>query len=294
MKSERGSPLQGGGNSSSSSEQTPKQQHPSTSLPSHSPSLAPSPVQPSSSNLLATQTGATSISITKQPPQSQPTTTNVIIKPPVIKDIGNHLSSSTTTTSSSAAAVTSGGGGNGATSLVVSVPLSPVSVGGGGGGGPLSLPGGTLGSNSNSSASSSASQNLFQQAIQNRSEHLNFSSTGSSRSSSQPNQAALSRSSPIIAGTASHMGGDHHGGMQHHRQSPLIQSSNLGMLDNGGRGSLSPSMGGNVVHQSDSGMLKVTYEKQAVHGNIVNPTGGAQGRLAALQDDAMSSSRRSR
>lgn len=164
----------------------------------------------------------------------------------------------------------------------MSVPLSPVSAGA------VPLSGGSLGSNN---SSSSTSQNLFQQAIQNRSEHLNFSNTGSSGSSSrasasQPNsQASLSRSSPIVAGTH-HMGGDHHGGMQHHRQSPLIQSSNLGMMDNGGRSSLSPSM-----HQSDSGMLKVTYEKQAVHGNIVNP--GA-GRLAALQDDAMSSSRRSR
>lgn len=85
--------------------------------------------------------------------------------------------------------------------------------------------------------------------------------------------------------------GEHNVGM-HHRQSPLIQSSNLNMMDNnGGRASASPSIGGNLVHQSDSGMLKVTYEKQqsAAHGSLGNAS-----RLAALQDDSMSSSRRSR
>lgn len=216
-------------------------------------------------NLHATQTGATSISITKQPS----TTTNVIIKPPIIKDIGSHLSSSSTTASSVNSSGSVGpNGSSSTTSLVVSVPLSPVNVPGAG----------SLGS-SGSSSSSLASQNLFQQAIQNRSEHLNFSNT-TGRSSSQPSSqaAALSRASPIIAGA------DQHHGL-HHRQSPLIQSSSLG-LDNGGRSSLSPSMGGNVVHQSDSGMLKVTYEKHSPHGNV--------SRLAALQDDAMSSSRRSR
>lgn len=176
--------------------------------------------------------------------------------------------------------------GNGTTSLVVSVPLSPVNVPGGGNLGVSSSSSGSVGGG----GASSASQNLFQQAIQNRGEHLNFSNTGRSSTSSQSNsQAALMRLSPIVSagGGGGHMGADHHGGM-HHRQSPLIQSSSLGM-DNGGRGSLSPSVGGNVVHQSDSGMLKVTYEKQSVHGNIVSA-----GRLAALQDDAMSSSRRSR
>lgn len=260
MKSERGSPHNNNHNSSSSSD---PDQHPSPMSGS-----SPAGAATQSVNLLATQTGATSISITKL---AQPTTTNVIIKPPIIKDIGIHLPSATSSSSSAAA---SGAGptdrissGNGSGSLVVSVPLSPVNLG---------------------TTSASANQNLFQQAIQNRSEHLNFSNT--SRSSSQPSsQTALSRASPIIAG--GHMGGgEHHGGM-HHRQSPLIQSSSLGM-DNGGRVSLSPSISGNVVHQSDSGMLKVTYEKQSPHGNIVNP--GNTSRLAVLQDDAMSSSRRSR
>lgn len=249
MKSERGSPSHSSSNESSSN--------------THS---ASSPVAPPQStgggaggSLLATQTGATSISITKQPP-AQLTTTNVIIKPPIIKDIGSHLSSG------SSSAISSGGGNssatcNGTTNLVVSVPLSPVNLGSSSGGG------------------SSTSQNLFQQAIQNRSEHLNFSSAGRSGQQSS-GHAALSRSSPIITGMG---GGDHHHSGMHHRQSPLIQSS-LG-LDNGGRSSISPQIGGNAVHQSDSGMLKVTYEKQA-HGST--------SRLSALQDDMLSSSRRSR
>lgn len=252
-------------------------------------------------NLLATQTGATSISITKQPP-SQPTTTNVIIKPPIMKDLVSHLSgsasvsvsnassSSSSSTSLSSLSATSGGGGNGTTSLVVSVPLSPVA-----GGAALNLPG-------SGGGSSSASQNLFQQAIQNRSEHLNFPnasrSTTSQQQQHQSGGQSVSRSSPSIPtggiGGHHHLGAEGHVGMLH-RQSPLIQASNLN-LDNGGRSSLSPQISGNVVHQSEgSGMLKVTYEKQpssTSHGNIVSVSNSS--RLASLQDDAMSSSRRSR
>lgn len=261
VKSERGSPLHG--------VTDPNHSGSSSSSSSGGPASA-------AANLLATQTGATSISITKQPP-AQPTTTNVIIKPPVIKDFGSHLSGGV---ANSSAVISGSGSGNGTTSLVVSVPLSPVS-----GGSSLNLPGG-------GASSSSTSQNLFQQAIQNRSEHLNF--PNASRTSSQGGQGvALSRSSPNIpGGVGHHLGGDSHGGMLH-RQSPLIQASSLSM-DNGGRSSLSPSIsGGNVMHTSEgSSMLKVTYEKQSPHGNIVS-SGGA-GRLASLQDEAMSSSRRSR
>lgn len=242
-----------------------------------------------SAHLLATQTGATSISITKQPPlsSSSSSTTNVIIKPRIIKDIAGHLSSAASA-SSSAAGHNNGNSGSGGPSIVVSVPLSPVSGATG-----LGLAtsvnsgvGGGLGS-------ATASQNLFQQAIQNRSEHLNFTS----RNSNSSQVAAMSRVSPVIAGgggggSVSHHHHEHLSAM-HQRQSPLIQASNLN-IDNGGRSSLSPSMqAGNPVHQSDSGMLKITYEKQAAHSAIVNPTGTAN-RLSALQDDVMSSGRRSR
>lgn len=218
-----------------------------------------------------------------------------------MKDLGSHLSgssnvsvsntSSSSSSSSSLSSLSASGGGNGTTSLVVSVPLSPVA-----GGAALNLPGSGGGS---SSSLSSASLNLFQQAIQNRSEHLNFPNASRSTSSQQQQQqsagqsAALSRSSPGSIPTH-HLGADVHVGMLH-RQSPLIQASTLSM-DNGGRSSLSPQISGNVVHQSEgSGMLKVTYEKQpssSSHGNIVSVSNSS--RLASLQDDAMSSSRRSR
>lgn len=234
-------------------------------------------------NLLATQTGATSISITKQP-AVQPTTTNVIIKPPVIKDFGSHLSAAANTASGASSSGPGSGNGPAGSSLIVSVPLSPVS-----GGAPLQLPGSA--GNSNSSCSST-SQNLFQQAIQNRSEHLNFPNASRSTAPSGPG-VALSRSSPNMPGGG---GGGHHlsvdGGILH-RQSPLIQASSLS-IDNGGRSSLSPSMsGGNIMMPSEGGgMLKITYEKQSSHGNL--PGAVSAGRLASLQDDAMSSSRRSR
>lgn len=284
VKSERGSPLH------SQLNESVGHPHGVSSAASNSVSSSASGVGVGGStvNLLATQTGATSISITKHL-GSQLTTTNVIIKPPVIN-------LPPTTTSSVVVGGGVGGtggassgvaGGNGTTSLVVSVPLSPA----GPGGASLNLPG--------ANSSSSASQNLFQQAIQNRTEHLNF--PNASRTSSQTNQAPLSRSSPIIAtnpgggGAVAHHDG--HGSMLMHRQSPLIQASNLSIVDNGsGRSSLSPSMSGTMMHQSDSGMLKVTYEKQPPHGgggNMAMNAGNA-GRLAALQDDAMTTGRRSR
>lgn len=244
-------------------------------------------------NLLATQTGATSISITKQPPMMMTTASsqNVIIKPPVIKDIGN----------SASAQAAAGSGMPGTPSLVVSVPLSSASGAAG-----LNLP-------AVNSASSSAGQNLFQQAIQNRGEHLNFSNAVSSRHSS-----SLNRASPIITGASSALPGGgvsqqqqqqqsdlslmHH----HHRQSPLVQSGHqqqLGVDNNGGaanRASKSPLMGGGLSagsqliggeQQMDTSMLKVSYEKQQTSTIVSAP---AISRLSAIQDEITTSGRRSR
>lgn len=279
MKPERGSPLQ------TLVDQSSHQHGPAAASSSLGGALASN--NASSANLLATQTGATSISITKQPPAQSASTTNVIIKPPIIKDIVGHLSAASSVAVASA-------NNSGGPSLVVSVPLSPVS-GATGLGLATSMSSASVGG-MGSVAQAAASQNLFQQAIQNRSEHLNFSS----RNSNSAQVAAMSRVSPVIAGGGPVGGGGHHhhhGGdhlaTMHQRQSPLIQASSLN-IDNGGRSSLSPSIqAGNAIHQSDSGMLKITYEKQAVHSAIVN-AGGNSNRLSALQDDAMSSGRRSR
>lgn len=250
-----------------------------------------------SPNLLATQTGATSISITKQPMASQTNaSSNVIIKPPIIKDLGV-LHTSLPVTSSPATTP----------SLVVSVPLSTASGAAG-----LNL--NPAATNATATSHSTAGQNLFQQAIQNRTEQLNFPNQTSSRHSTP-----ISRASPVITVGNSAMQQQqqqqqlhlHHQIADHHhpslqRQSPLVHqvssaSGNaLVVIDNGNRASVSPTVSthsqvlasGNLamIQQTDSGMLKITYEKQ--QSAIVTPPNS--NRLSAIQDEMAISGRRSR
>ncbi|XP_059621804.1 protein AF-10 [Phlebotomus argentipes] len=216
-----------------------------------------------------------------------------IIKPPVIKDVGDlgrvqsaaspfaaELQASTTTQS-----------------IRVSVPLSTASVAG------VSLP-----TNNNSTAtlmspsmpSTSTAGSLFQQAIHNRSaEQLGGFAMGRLAAAQPPQQ----RASPIVQVPATHQNVIL---QTMERQSPLVQAAAASPLmahapaleqavppasAAAAMQNLSPHVHSQIlatsgvaaVHQSDSGMLKITYEKQPQPRATPTPA----------QDDSAASGRRS-
>ncbi|XP_055678971.1 protein AF-10 isoform X4 [Lutzomyia longipalpis] len=226
---------------------------------------------------------------TQQPLVVQPATS--IIKPPIMKDVGDlgRVQSSV-----SPFAAVSAPPETTTQSIRVSVPLSTASVAG------ISLP--TSNNNSSSSSSSvglmspststaTSHGSLFQQALHNRSvEQVGAFGMAAARMGQQQQQQQQqmvgSRASPIVQVPSAHPNVILHQATLE-RQSPLVQTASASphlphtpVMEQSAppAGSvttamqnLSPSMHGQLiasanvaaVHQSDSGMLKITYEKQA-------------------------------
>ncbi|XP_055715814.1 protein AF-10 isoform X7 [Phlebotomus papatasi] len=254
------------------------------STASSSPALQTPTDGPLGSTLLTT--GPATLSLPKQHvlASNQPMpvqATASIIKPPVIKDVGDLGRVQAASSPFAAATPAEMQPSTTTQSIRVSVPLSTASVAG------INLP-----TNNNTSSSSpgmlsgnipstSTAGSLFQQALHNRSAEQMGSFTMGRLGNPQQSQ----RASPIVQMPPNHQNVIlQHQGMQE-RQSPLVQqAASSPLLAHPPEQASTPASGaatqmqnlspigihsqiltsGNVaaVHQSDSGMLKITYEKQ--------------------------------